>query len=72
MRSGFRAASFLVASIGLLAAVALLATLEAASVASPVRPSFEIWRVLATVAVTATLVAAVVAWARLIKLRSSK
>lgn len=66
MRSALRAASVLVASIGMLAAVALLATLESTSFASPVRPGFEIWRIIATVAVTATLVAAVLAWARLI------
>jgi heme/copper-type cytochrome/quinol oxidase subunit 2 len=72
MRSAFRAASFLVASIGLLAAVALLATLESTSLANPVRTGFEIWWVLMAVAVTATLVAAVLAWARLIFVYESR
>lgn len=67
MRAVFRVASVLVASVGTLAAIALLATLVSTSLANPVLPGFEMWRVLAIVALTATLVAAVLAWARLIR-----
>jgi uncharacterized membrane protein YdjX (TVP38/TMEM64 family) len=61
-----RTATFYIASAVTVLAAILLATLLGSALISPTLPGFEIWRLLALVAIASTLVAAVFAWARLL------
>lgn len=63
---------FYIASAITFLAVILLATMLGSALSSPVLAGFEMWRALALVAIGSTLVAAVFAWARLLRARGTQ